>query len=147
MKHKGSISQAFLRRDTIIIPDIYRRAKSLATYPTTTENLFKIAADLSVDKYYISDDAALRYVRRRYYKGERKKFLSPFKEKLFNALYEKVLRMMEEEKYREQGLATTIILALNTPAPCIGLSPLELYGLYKRGRRSHSKQKGENDKV
>lgn len=147
MKHKGSISQAFLRRDTVVIPEIYRRAKQLAEYPTTTENLFRIAAELPVDKYYISDDAALRYIRHRLYKGKKKKFLSRYKEMVFEALYEKVTDMMKEERYKKQGLATTVICAMETPAPCIGLSPFELYGKFKRGRRSHMKRKDGHEKV
>lgn len=128
----------------MIIPHLFRRAKTLAEYPTTSKKLFKIAAELPVDRYYISDDAALRYVRGRYYKGHKKKFSSIYKKRLFESLYDQVCEMMKEKKYRDQGLATTTILALLRPAPCIGVTPYYMYMAYK-GHKGQKQNKVEDE--
>ena len=132
MKHRGSISQTYLRRDNKAVPDLYRRAKALAEYPTTTMNIFEIAASLPVDTFYIADDAALSYVRSRIYTNVKRTFRNRYKQKLFDALYDEVMKMLEESRYQEMGLAATVIIALSRPAPCVGLTPGALYLTYRR---------------
>lgn len=139
MKHKGSISHAYKRRDTVVIPFLFRKAKQIAEYPTNIHKLFKIAADLPVDRFYISDDAAVRYVYKRYNKKKHKIHRSEYKERLFEALYNLVCSMMAEDKYRKLGLTTTTILALSRPAPCVGLSPHEIY-LRQKNLRNRTKE-------
>lgn len=130
MKHCGSISQTYRKRDRMAVLDVYRRAKALAEYPTTTKKLFEIAARLPVSQFYISDDSALLYVRNRMFRGIRPSLMNPYKQKLFEALYDLVCSMMKEEKYSSQGLASTTIIALSRPAPCIGLTPTVIYQKY-----------------
>ncbi|MBR0166144.1 MAG: hypothetical protein IJQ13_04620 [Prevotella sp.] len=146
MKHKGSISHTYKRRDAVVIPFLFRKAKMVAEYPTNTHKLFKIAADLPVDRFYISDDAALRYIRKRYYKGKHDKFRSKYKERLFEALYDLVCDMMNDDRYKSKGLATTTMLALLRPAPCVGLTPNEIY-LRHLNLRGCNRKKEENEKV
>lgn len=140
MKHKHSVSHAYKKRNTVEIPNLYRRAKQLAVYPTTTQELFRIAAELPVDQFYIPDDAALRYVRSRWIHGANKEFLSPYKKRNFEALYDTVCKMMQEEKYRALGLATTTIIALSRPAPCVGLTPFLIHKIYVRHNKKNNKE-------
>lgn len=132
MKHRGSISQTYLRRDNKAVPDLYKRARSMAEYPTTTISIFEIAATLPVDAFYIADDAALSYIRCRVYNNEKRTFRNRYKQQLFDALYEQVEAMMRQSRYQEMGLAATVIVALSKPAPCIGLTPMALYQTYRR---------------
>lgn len=137
MKHKGSISQTYLRRDREVLPELYRRAKRVAEYPTSNDSLFRIMADLPVDRYYIADDAAYEYVRKRHLHGFRKKYRTPQKQRLLESLYEEVTRMMGEERYRGLSLKTATVIALMRPAPCVGLSPAGIDKIF-----SHSRAKG-----
>lgn len=123
MKHKGSISQVYITRDKVAVPTLYRKAKTVAEYPTTFEKLFEIAAELPVPQFYISDDAAIRYIRHRMYRNHKTYHLSSYKRRLFESLYDTVCDMMKEDKYRRMGLAGTTTVALMRPAPCIGLTP------------------------
>lgn len=142
MKHKKSVSQTYIERDRKVLPDLMRKAKHLATYPTTMSKLCRIAAELPTDRFYISDDAAFAYVRKRFYHGIEPKFISPFKQRLFEALYEEVLEMMSHEKYRKMGLKSTIILALEHKAPCVGLTPY-IIGLRILNQHRHKHQNHE----
>lgn len=134
MKHKKSISQTYLRRDKVEIPRLFVRAKEIAEYPTTTKKLFEIAAELPTDQFYIADDAAMAYIRKRILHGIRTKYTNPYKQRLFDALYEEVSRMMKEDKYRKMGLKSTVICALSRPAPCVGLTPFVVFRTYCRFR-------------
>jgi hypothetical protein len=123
MKHKGSVSQTYIERDHRVLPDLIRRAKHLATYPTTSKKLFRIAAELPTEKFYITDDAAIVYVSKRHIHNITPQFANPFKKRLFDALYEEVVKMMKCEEYSKMGLKYVTLLALSRPAPCVGLAP------------------------
>ena len=140
MKHKNSITQAYRSRNSNIIPRLFSKAKKLAEYPTTTKRLFEIAADLPVDRFYISDDAALEYMRNRYYRGIAKKFKNPYKSKLFEAFYETFCEMMKEERYSGEKISTVAILALSRPAPCIGMAPRKMHQRYLDYKNTHLKK-------
>jgi len=137
MKHKNSISQTYIKRDKEAIPKLFRRAKEIAEYPTTTKRLFEIVADLPTQQFYVADDAAMSYIRKRVMHGEHKKFRNPYKQRLFDALYEEVISMLKEEKYKAMGLKNTVICALSRPAPCIGLTPFVIFRLYVRNRKTN----------
>jgi hypothetical protein len=122
MKRKGHISQTYIKRDRIALPELYRRAKRLATYPTSAMNIYRIMATLPTDRFYISDDAALFYMRKIFFHNITPTFRTPERRRLYEALRREVDNMMKEEKYQELGLNTTTILALMRPAPCVGLS-------------------------
>lgn len=140
MKHRGSISQTYLKRDNEVIPELYRRAKAMAEYPTTTMRIFEIAASLPVDMFYIADDAAMSYIRTRIYDKKHPTFLSPYKQKLFDALYELVTEMMAQPYYQNLGLTSTVIIALTKPAPCVGLTPGWMYVSFRRWCKSNKKK-------
>ena len=142
MKYKGHISQTYIRRDNYILPELYKRAKNEAEYPTSLNKIFRIMADLPTDRYYISDDAALIYVRKRYLHGEITQFRTPERQRLYESLYAEVMKMMEEERYKRAGIAETTICALMRPAPCVGLSPEGI-----RKKRCHSFKRRKHDKV
>lgn len=140
MKHKKSVSVAYIERDSRMIPELVRRAKRIAPYPTSMKNIYHIAAELPTDKFYIGDDAACDYIRKRI-QNITPKFLSPYKQKLFEALYEEVTYMMKSEKYQKMGLKSTTLLALARPAPCVGLTPYILGLISCRQRKNNSQKK------
>lgn len=135
MKHKNSISQAFVKRNNDVIPRLLRRAKEVAEYPTTTKRLFEIVAELPTEQYFITDDAAISYIRKRFLHGVHTKYMNPYKQRLFDALYSEVERMMKDEKYKAMGLKNTVICALTHKAPCLGLTPFAAFRLYLRHQK------------
>lgn len=135
MKHKNSVSQIYIERNRKALPAIIRRAKHLATYPTTMKKIYHIAAELPTDRFYISDDAAYDYIRKRLLHNMKPKFVNPFKQRLFESLYEEVTQMMEMEKYQKMGWRNTTILALSKPAPCIGIPPETIKNIVSITRR------------
>lgn len=141
MKHKGSVSQTYIRRDNEVIPSLFRRAVALAEPPFSVERLSVIAANLPVSQFYISDDAAIAYIRSRVLNGRIPKFRSQYKKMVFEALYEIVTDMMQSEKYCEHDIPAVTVIALSRPAPCIGLTPNAIYQKYylyrKKTRRLH----------
>ena len=126
MRHKGSVSQVNIERNRII-PYLYRKAKTLASWPTDTKSLCRIAASLPVPQFYISDEAAVYYIRNRLYHGKEKKFSNIYKQKLYRALYDKFLELMESEHYSNLSISELARKALTYPAPCSGLTPTTLY--------------------
>ena len=136
-RHKASVSQIYIERDKKVLPDLIRHAKHLATYPTTMNALYQIAADLPTKRFYVGDDAAIWYMRRRLFYKKTPKFINPYKQRLFEALYEEVMKMMNSEKYSTMGWKNTTILALSHPAPCVGLTPFVIGILF----REHKRQK------
>ena len=141
MKHKGAISQVYRKRDEVIVPQLFMKAKQLSSYPTTMERLFKIAAEIPVDQYYLSDDTAVLYIRNRIFRGINKIHSSPYKQRLFESLYQIVCELRSEERYKTRGLDYITMLALQRPAPCIGLSPAVMLQKYlqHRNRKHHAK--------
>ena len=141
MKHKGSVSQTYLSRDEKVLPDLIRQARHLATYPISTMKLYQIAADLPTDKFYIADDAAYVYILKRMFKGVHIKFRNNYKQKLYDAFYEEVSKMMRMDTYKKMSVKNVVILALLRPAPCVGLAP---WGIWKALLRQRKKK---NEKV
>lgn len=141
MKCKGHISQTYVKRDFEVLPELYRQAKRQAAYPTSTDKIFRIMASLPTDRYYICDDAALLYVRKRMLQGKVTTFRTKEKQRLYDALYREVVDMMKEEKYAQMGIAGTTICALMRPAPCVGLSPEGIGVVFHRKLRKHRHEK------
>lgn len=141
MKRKGHISQTYVKRDYEVLPELFRRAKRQATYPTSTDKIFRIMATLPTDRYYICDDAALLYVRQRMLQGKEPTFRTKEKQRLYDALYQEVTAMMKEEKYASMGIAGTVICALMRPAPCVGLSPEGIGVVFHRKLRKRRHEK------
>lgn len=131
MKHKGSISQVYIERDRRIIPDLIRRAKYIVSYPTNRKKIFQAAASLPVKNHYISDESAIDYVRSRM-RGKHYHFANSHKEQLYNSLYDEVIKMMQDARYKETKLNDIILIALTHPAPCVGLTPMGMYKIYIR---------------
>lgn len=141
MKHKGSVSQTYLSRDEKVLPDLIRQAKHLATYPISTIKLYQIAADLPTDKFYIADDAAYEYILKRMFRGVEVAFNNHYKQRLYDAFFEEVSKMMKQETYKKMSVKNVTILALSRPAPCVGLAP---WGIWKALLRQRKKK---NEKV
>lgn len=140
MKHRACVSQTYIERDRVTLPLLLRKAKHLATYPTTMTKLYHIVADLPTEKFYISDDAACEYMRKRLLHNIKPKFFSPYKQRLFDALYDEVIKMLQIKKYQDMGWKNTTILALGRPAPCVGLTP---YIIGLRIRKLHKNKRHE----
>lgn len=120
MKHKKSITQAYIHRDRVILPELFRQAKAIASWPSTMKQLCTIAADLPTPCFCVSDDAALDYIRRRMLHGQVRQFSTAYKNRLFEALYHEVARLRDE---RHLSLQAATLRALSSPAPCVGLTP------------------------
>jgi hypothetical protein len=123
MKHKCSVTEVYIRRDRVILPKLYSEAKKVATYPTTMKKLCQIVSRLETPYYCISDDAALDYVRKRKLHGIKKTYATKYKQKLFEALYDEFEMLASQDSYKDKGLQTIVIAALERKAPCIGLTP------------------------
>ncbi len=141
MKHKGSVSQTYLARDKKVLPELICQAKHLATYPISTMKLYHIAANLPTDKFYIADDAAYFYILKRVLNNINVTFKNSYKQRLYEAFYQEVTKMMKESKYATMSLKDISLLALDRPAPCVGLAP---WGIWKALLRQRKK---EYDKV
>lgn len=134
MRHKGSISHVNQERDKII-PLLYRRAINLVQWPADTMTICEKAASLPVDEFYISNDAAVDYVRHRYYRGEQKKFRSTYKQKLYDALYDKFMEAASRPENINKSLPEVVTNILSTAAPCSGLTPLQFYYSYLKFKK------------
>lgn len=121
MKHKGSISQTYLKRDEVILPMLLRKARNLASWPTTMQQLCCIAASLPTPFFCISDDAALDYIRKRHLHGIVKSFSTEYRQRLYEAFWDEFVAVYE--KSPELGLQNCVLRALSRQAPCVGLSP------------------------
>lgn len=137
MKHKGAISQVYLKRDREVVPMLFKKAKQIASYPTTQEQLFRIAAEIPVDQYYLSDDTAVLYIRNRIFRGINKIHGSAYKQRLFESLYEAVCELRKDVRYKSKGLDYITMLALQRPAPCVGLSPNVMLQKYLQYRNKN----------
>lgn len=125
-RHKGSISQINVERDRMAAV-LYREAKRIASWPTSTMRLCEIAANMPTKEFYISEEFAVRYVRKRIYAGVAQSFTNKFKQKLYEALFDRVVELRKREKYREASLPAVVQAAIMTPAPCLGLTPRNIY--------------------
>lgn len=140
MKHKGSVSQTYMDRDKKVLPELICQAKHLATYPISTMKLYHIAAELPTDKFYIADDAAYFYILKRVLNNVNVTFKNSYKQKLYDALYTEVTKMMKESKYAGMSLKNITILALCRPAPCVGLAPWGIWkALLRQRKKAHDK--------
>lgn len=121
MKHLGSISQTYLKRDLEVIPMLFNQAKGIAQYPTTMKELCTIAADIPTPFFCISDESALDYIRRRLLHNQKRKFCTCYKQKLYDALwveFKDVIKMQPQ-----LSVQSAVFMALSRPAPCVGLTP------------------------
>ena len=143
MKHKKSISQTYIDRNRRVLPELVRQAKRIASYPTTMKQLCHIAAELPTDRFYISDDAAYEYIRKRVLKNKKKKFRHVFRERIYEALYEQVLKLKKMEKYKDMDWKNITILALSQPAPCVGLTPYIIQKTLWKRRNNKSFEENE----
>lgn len=121
MKHKGSISRTYLKRDAVILPMLLRQARNLASWPTTMQQLCCIAASLPTPYFCIADDAALDYVRKRHLHGIVKTFRTTYRQRLYEAFWLEFVAVYESSP--EIGLQNCVWRALASPAPCVGLEP------------------------
>jgi len=124
MRHKNSVSQINLARDKELLR-IYRKAADLAGSPATLDRIFTIAACLPVSKFYVSDYWAARYIRNRI-NGKVKRFKNRQKQILYNALFSEFMQLSKRFENREKSFETLVDMALERPAPIIGLSPQSL---------------------
>ena len=121
MKHKNSVTQTYIKRDCDILPTLFKQARTMAVFPTTMRKICTIAAGLPTPFFCISDDAALDYARKRYLNGLEKHFKSPYKQRLFNAFWDKFLEI--KTRCPQMSLQSAVFSALACPAPCVGLTP------------------------
>lgn len=140
MKHKGSISQVNIARN-LMAERLFREAKRVASWPTNTMRLCEIAANLPVREFYIAEEAALAYIRKRINTGVSPSFVTPYKQRLYDALYERVRELQQQERYADVPLTVVVGAALASSAPCLGVTPRSLYLLI-----THKKYKKKGKK-
>ena len=121
MRHVNSVSQVNKERDDEIIK-LYNRAKAIVGTPATIERICNIAANMSVSRFYISEEWAIRYIKDRM-NGKVRNYRNRRKRTLYNALYDSYRYYARKKEYAEWSTARIIDLALSQPAPFIGLSP------------------------
>jgi hypothetical protein len=124
MRHKGNISYVNEQRNKII-PELFRQAVVLAPVPSSPIMICEKAVELPTKEFYVSFDAALCYIRKRYYHNKHHTFSSRYKQKLYEALYEKFVEL--KQLHEEMLLTDVVSLALGCTAPCLGLSPSQFY--------------------
>lgn len=125
-RHKGSISHTNLQRDKVVL-DLFRKAKSRVSWPADTMTICEAAASLPVDRFYISQDAAVCYVRRRYYHDKVTVYRSHYRQQLYEALYDAFTIAVGRPENRYRPLPDIVINILQSPAPCLGLAPFQIY--------------------
>lgn len=134
MRHKGSKSHVNLERDKVV-PALYHKAKELVEWPASEMAVCRMAASLPVKEFYVGFDSAVEYVRNRYYHQKRKEFQSPYKQQLYDALYEQFLNIVDLPENRNTFITELVLRVLSKPAPCVGLSPLQLYYIMLRHKK------------
>lgn len=124
MKHVNSISQIKIDRDREIIR-LYQQAKRVVQWPTTTVKICDYVSHMPTPCYYLSFDAAYRYVSKRL-KGIIPKCgkYQQQKKALLESFYNDFLLTLEHE--RSQGSRKSVYLlveiTLQRPAPSLGLT-------------------------
>lgn len=139
MKKQGDISQDYIYRDRVVLPDLIRQARRIVSYPTTAGKIYQTAASLPVKRFYMSDDAAIALVRRHVIRGVRPKFISSYKQRLYDALFEEVSRIRSDTRYDSMDIGTITAIALTRPAPCVGLTPNVIMRITSRNRKKNGK--------
>ena len=117
---------------------LYRKALEVVEYPTTTEKICEVVSSLPTSCYYISDTSAFRYISQRL-KGFMPSFdkTSYRKQQLYESLYEEFQRIREQYRGKPLCVYKLVDLALERPAPCLGLSPRTI----RQKLSNHFKQK------
>jgi len=130
-----AITPIYVERDSVVLPRLVRQAMLASSYPIRMPDIYLAAAESPVDKFYIGDHAACDYMRKRFLHKKTPKFVSPYKKRLFDALYDEVVRMMHCEEYKGMGLKNLTLLALEHKAPCVGLTPTIIGRRYSKVRK------------
>lgn len=124
MKHVNSISQIKIDRDRYII-SLYQQAKRMVEWPTTTAKICEYVSQMPTPCYYLSFDAAYRYVSKRL-KGIIPKCgkYQQQKKALLESFYNEYLLISEHEQSqgRQKSVYLLVEITLERPAPCLGLT-------------------------
>ena len=146
-RYKGAVSQINQERDKMV-HTLYKKAKGMVQWPTRIATICELVAMLPTPKFFISFDTAVVYIRRRYYYGTHISFLSKHKQLLYDALYARFKELRDNISYKNKSLPGLVLMALESQAPCIGISPYLIYEIilnHKKNAReqlkSHLKRK------
>lgn len=138
MKHVNSISQINIERDREIIR-LFQKAKRLVPWPTTTTKICCFISRMPTPCYYLSFDAAYRYVSLRL-KGKIPKFgkYQQMKQSLCEAFYIDFLEVKRQKQDENLCTYRLVELALLRPAPHLGIAPnyiqKKIAAYYKQSR-------------
>jgi hypothetical protein len=134
MRHKNSISQINLERGEEL-HRLFRQALQIAQQQAgvfaTIETVVNICAQLPATRFFISYYWAARYIKARL-KGKQKHFRNPRKGILYDALYNEFLIIDKHPDYKNRSFESKVDIALEQPAPCIGLSPTYLKLVFRQ---------------
>ena len=144
MRHKNSVSQVNIERDQEIVR-LYKIAKGMVGAPATIDRICQIAANLPASKFYLSDYWAYRYVKDRM-NGTTKYFKDHRKQTLYNALYDVFKTLFNKKQNRGLSIEVIVDMALEQPAPFIGLSPVTLHKYIRQRLNIYQYDKAKKQK-
>ena len=128
MKHKGSISEALTERNNII-KDMYRELKRTCDY-SSIYSICEVISIMPAERHYISEAMAAII----WSKWKKTKSLpentSTYKKKVYMSLIENCEKMRRENP----GASNKHIIceSLELPAPCLGISPHQVFIVIKK---------------
>ena len=122
MKHPNSISQINIDRDKEMY-SLYQKAKRMVEWPTTTAKVYEFVSQMPTSCYYLSFDAAYRYIRLKL-KGKKQKFgkTQQRKRDLFESFYQEFLNVKRQYEGQQVSIYRLVEIALEHPAPHLGMS-------------------------
>jgi len=139
VRHKGCISQVNIKRDKAIL-SLYRQAMNIVEWPTDCMKICEIAANLPAPEFFISEETALVYIRDRYINNKNHRFNSPYRQRLYDALYQRFVSLREVPSNSNKDILSLVLEALQSQAPCIGITPQWIYYVITRQRKQrHSR--------
>lgn len=127
MKHKNSISQVNIERDRELLR-MFRVAKKNVPWPTSVNKLCDYVIRMPASRFYISEEMAVRYVRKRM-NGRQRPFRNHRKCALYEAFYREFLLVKSHPDNADLPLFVLVYRALQRPAPFIGVSHSYLISL------------------
>lgn len=138
-RHKGAVSQINLERDKMVHA-LFKKAKNMVQWPTRIATICELVAMMPVPKFFISFETAVVYIRRRYYYNTQITFEAQHKQLLYDALYARFIELRDNQSYKNVSLPGLVLKALESQAPCVGISPCVIYEIVLNYRKQAKKQ-------
>ena len=139
MKHRNSICQINIDRDREVIR-LYQQAKRMVEWPTTTAKICAYVSQMPTQIYYLSFDAAYRYVCNRK-KGKVQQFgkFQKMKQSLCEAFFSDYLEVERQAQLqgKHKSVYSLVEATLERPGPHLGIAPTYIRKILSAYFRSH----------